>query len=58
VGKVEPPWEDWQPEDSLLRGAHRWQLTLAAGEVRTLRAAYTISISAKHELVGGNRRED
>ncbi|MFH1465653.1 MAG: DUF4139 domain-containing protein, partial [Pseudomonadota bacterium] len=56
-GRVDPPWEAWEPEDSLLRGGRRWQLSLPAGEVRRLRAAYTISISAKHELVGGNRRE-
>jgi hypothetical protein len=54
---VEPPWEPWEPEDSLLRGGRRWLLGLPPGEVRRLRAAYTISIAAKHELVGGNRRE-
>ncbi len=57
IGTVEPPWEAWEPEDHELRGGHRWRLSLDAGAEQTLRADYTVTIAAKHELVGGNRRE-
>ncbi len=62
VARVEPRWEPWTPEptrpgERRLRGGHRWRLELGAGEKRRLEADYQIKISAKHELVGGNRRE-
>jgi hypothetical protein len=62
IDRVEPPWEEWTPEptragERRLRGGHRWRLELVAGEKRRLEAEYQIKISAKHELVGGNRRE-
>jgi hypothetical protein len=57
-GHVSPPWEEWEPEeDDALEGGRRWQITVPAGEKSTLSAEYTIRIAAKHELVGGNRRE-
>lgn len=62
IERVEPPWEAWTPEptrpgERRLRGGHRWRLELVGGEKRRLEAEYHIKISAKHELVGGNRRE-
>jgi hypothetical protein len=54
---AEPPWEPWDQPDAPLRGAHRWRVELQPGQVRQLRAQYVVSISPKHELVGGNRRE-
>ncbi len=56
VGTVEPAWEKWDQEQSL-RGGHLWTVTLEPGATRTLTARYVIKISAKLELVGGNRRE-
>ena len=62
IGRVDPPWERWTPDpeaprDQRLRGGHRWRVAVAAGAKRTLAAAYEIKLAAKHELVGGNRRE-
>ncbi len=56
--EVEPPWEPWDQERSPLHGAYRWLLELEPGQVRHLRASYVITIASKHELAGGNRRED
>jgi uncharacterized protein (TIGR02231 family) len=55
--QVEPPWIDYDPEEYALKGGHRWQLQLPPGQTRKLRVVYVIKISAKKELVGGNRRE-
>jgi len=62
VGKVLPDWHDYKPfpataADDPLRGGHRWTVRLAAGERQELRVHYEIRIASKHELVGGNRRE-
>jgi hypothetical protein len=62
VGEVAPAWEPYEPEprqdgEAPLRGGYRWRLTLADGASRKLAAAYAVRIAAKHELVGGNRRE-
>jgi hypothetical protein len=59
---VSPEWEAYEPtEEELgnqnLRGGHRWRVSLDAGGKTELKAGYTIRISSKHELVGGNRRE-
>ncbi|MGF1466821.1 MAG: DUF4139 domain-containing protein [Sandaracinaceae bacterium] len=57
-GPVSPPWQAWDPEHrDDLEGGRRWRITVPAGEVIALTAAYEIRIAAKHELVGGNRRE-
>jgi hypothetical protein len=56
VGAVDPAWKDWDQEDTL-SGGHAWTLSLGAGAEKTLKARYTVRISAKHQLVGGNRRE-
>ena len=55
--EVEPPWAAWKQERAPLRGAYRWRLEIEPGQVRQLRASYVITISPKHELSGGNRRE-
>jgi hypothetical protein len=57
IGSVEPRWEPWERPRSDQRGGYRWRLELPAGQLRQLRATYVITISPKHELVGGNRRE-
>ncbi len=56
VGSVDPAWDGWDQEQSL-RGGHVWKAAIDPGATRTLTARYTIKISGKHELVGGNRRE-
>ena len=40
-----------------VRGGIRWKATLAPGEERTFRFAYTIVFSSKMEIEGGNRRD-
>ncbi len=57
LGTIEPGWEEFEQRRAPLRGAHRWKLEIEPGEVRQLRASYVVTISPKHELVGGNRRE-
>jgi len=56
VGSVDPAWESWDQEQSI-SGGHLWKVAVEPGATRTLTARYTIKISAKHELIGGNRRE-
>lgn len=56
IGAVDPEWEEWDQDDSL-SGGHTWTLKLAAGGEKKLKARYTVRISSKHQLVGGNRRE-
>lgn len=58
VREVRPAWEPWEQPKAPIRGAYRWKLDLQPGQVRQLRATYSVSIAAKHELVGGNRREE
>jgi hypothetical protein len=61
LGDVDPPWEAYEPEarggEPRLRGGYRWKVAIDPGEKIALRAPYTIRISSKHELSGGNRRE-
>ena len=57
LAQVDPPWSTFEPEDYSLKGGHRWQIQVPAGQSRKLRAVYIIKISAKKELHGGNRRE-
>lgn len=59
VHEASPRWEAYEAahDEPDLRGGHRWQLRLQPGETQTLKAGYTVEISGKHELVGGNRRE-
>ncbi len=62
LGQASPSWEEWKQDkasagDAELKGGRRWQVTVPAGGKQELRADYEVKISAKHELVGGNRRE-
>ncbi len=62
LGEVTPAWEAFDPRPSRdgevrLRGGYVWRLELADGEQAELSARYALRIAAKHELVGGNRRE-
>ncbi|HUH04512.1 MAG TPA: mucoidy inhibitor MuiA family protein [Kofleriaceae bacterium] len=62
IGPVSPSWEPYEQADEsasepTLRGGYRWHLEVPAGGKQQLRAEYEVKISAKHELVGGNRRE-
>lgn len=56
LGKTSPPWQDLAQDDPPLEGGKRWTLEVAAGQKATLSAEYAIRISARNELVGGNRR--
>lgn len=56
LGTCEPAWETWD-QDQTLDGGRRWVVSIAAGESQKLRATYTVKISSKHQLAGGNRRE-
>jgi uncharacterized protein (TIGR02231 family) len=57
LAAVDPPWAAFEPEDYPLKGGHRWQVQVPAGQQKKLRVVYIVKISAKKELVGGNRRE-
>lgn len=57
VGAVSPAWAPFEPEDYKLEGGHRWRVQVPPGQQRKLTATYVVRISAKKELVGGNRRE-
>jgi len=62
LGPVTPAWEEWKPDkDSAgepeLKGGRRWRITVPAAGKQELRADYDVKISARQELVGGNRRE-
>lgn len=48
---------DQAEEGAAVRGGMRWWLTLEPGAKRQVEFNYTITISSKEELVGGNRRE-
>lgn len=54
---ADPPWETYEPEDYRLLGGKRWRAKLAPAAKQVFKATYAIKISAKKELVGGNRRE-
>jgi hypothetical protein len=58
ISDVDPPWERFDQDRRQIEGAYRWRLDVPSGSTRTLKANYEISLSAKHEIVGGNRRED
>jgi hypothetical protein len=57
VAAVEPGWAPFEPEEYPLKGGHRWLVQVPGGQQKKLRVVYVIKISAKKELVGGNRRE-
>jgi len=45
------------PSDERLQHGLRWRLVLQPGDVRTVKHSYRITLPAKEELRGGNRRE-
>lgn len=57
MAQVDPPWSTYSPDEYPLKGGHRWQIQVPAGQIKKLRAVYVIKISSKKELYGGNRRE-
>jgi hypothetical protein len=56
MGPVKPEWKEWDQDDSL-NGGRMWLVDVGAGGEEQLKARYTVRISAKQQLVGGNRRE-
>jgi hypothetical protein len=57
LAQSDPPWQPFEPEDYPLKGGIRWLVQVPPAQQKKLRATYVIKISAKKELVGGNRRE-
>lgn len=53
----EPAGADRGPDDTPVEGARRWVLSVPAGGRAALEYAYRLSLPAKSEIVGGNRRE-
>ncbi|MFO0618294.1 MAG: DUF4139 domain-containing protein [Polyangiaceae bacterium] len=58
VVRVEPMWKGYEDPTHPIQGGHVWQIDLAPGEKRTCHLEYVVHIAAKHELAGGNRREE
>lgn len=58
VARVEPMWRGYEDPTHPIQGGHVWQLEIPAGEKRTTALEYVVHIAAKHELAGGNRREE
>ena len=54
---ADPAWEPYEPEEYALKGGQRWRARVAGATKASFKANYSIKISAKKELVGGNRRE-
>ena len=52
-----PPERGPDPHGARDERALRWQVTVPAGEERRIRWGYSITISSRAELEGGNRRE-
>ncbi|MHC4779262.1 MAG: DUF4139 domain-containing protein [Planctomycetota bacterium] len=57
VEETDPPWEEWKQERSPIRGSFRWRVRLDPGAQRSLKAKYSVHLSSKKQLSGGNRRE-
>ncbi len=62
VRKVEPSWEPFEqrelpPSGSPLKGGYAWTVLLDPGEEKRLFVEYAVTVPAKEQLVGGNRRE-
>ena len=48
---------DKGPRDEELKGGLRFDLTLMPGDAAVVEHSYTLTLPAKSEVVGGNRRE-
>lgn len=59
LGNSQPPAQktDRAPDGSTLKGGHAWRLELSPRSQSKVTYTYTITLPAKSELVGGNRRE-
>ena len=58
LGEAAPaPVRDVGPDGLPADGALRWSLRIAPGASAEIRYHYTVSLPAKQEIVGGNRRE-
>ncbi|HLT37190.1 MAG TPA: DUF4139 domain-containing protein, partial [Enhygromyxa sp.] len=55
--KINPKWEDYEPDDVPLEGGRRWIVEVPANGKRELEASWVVTIPTNHELIGGNRRE-
>ncbi len=56
-GESKPPWEKFVQKENAVRGSCRWRVKIMPGGREKLTASYTIRISSKKEIAGGNRRE-
>jgi hypothetical protein len=57
VLEVTPPWEPLTQMRRPIEGGHRWCVEIEPGAKQELKVRYQVSIAAKNQLVGGNRRE-
>jgi hypothetical protein len=57
VLEVTPPWESLKQTRRPIEGGHRWRVEIQPGAKQELKVKYQVSIAAKNQLVGGNRRE-
>jgi uncharacterized protein (TIGR02231 family) len=57
IAHVEPKWTEFTGEIASDRGGYAWEVSVPAGKKKKFKAEYRVRISAKNELVGGNRRE-
>jgi hypothetical protein len=57
VKEVDPPWKPYDQNRMQIENAYCWQIDVPAGASKAMKVTYEISLSAKHEIVGGNRRE-
>ena len=54
---AKPAWEPFDAVEGGVRGGYVWKVQVQPAEAVSLQASYTISMPAKMELSGGNRRE-
>jgi hypothetical protein len=57
VLEVTPPWDPLTQVRRPIEGGHRWCVEIQPGVKQELKVRYQVSIAAKNQLVGGNRRE-
>lgn len=55
----DPPARTYSQRDLLheVEGGRQWRLKLAPGQKQVITSQYTITLSSKEEIVGGNRRD-
>lgn len=57
VADINPPWKDSSPDLVQGAGRHHWDLHIDAHAKSEVSFHYTLKLSAKNQIVGGNRRE-